>query len=341
MKKIFVYSMFAVAAVAMMSCGSKQSETQIEEVEALPKVEVQGVTSRMVSQEAVFTGTVEAEVVNNIAPQQPLRIKEIKVDVGDRVKKGQLLVTLDNSSLVQAKAQLDNAKTEYERTNELYEFGGASKSEWDARRMQYEMLQTAYNNLVENTTLISPISGVVTARNYDKGDMYSGAQPVLVIAQIKPVKIMINVSEPFFAKVKKGMQVFVTLDAYGEEVFKGKISRIYPVINQATHTFQVEVTLPNSNERVRPGMFARVTLPYGKVKNVVIPDQAVQKLLGSGDRYVYIYNPADSTVRYSKVELGRRMDTEFEVLSGVKNGEVVVTKGHMGITNGSKVEVVK
>ncbi|MBR5105728.1 MAG: efflux RND transporter periplasmic adaptor subunit [Alistipes sp.] len=341
MKKIFVYSMFAVAAVAMVSCGSKQSETQIEEVEALPKVEVQSVASRMVSQEAVFTGTVEADVVNNIAPQQPLRIKEIKVDVGDRVKKGQLLVTLDNSSLVQAKAQLDNAKTEYERTNELYEFGGASKSEWDARRMQYEMLQTAYNNLVENTTLISPISGVVTARNYDKGDMYSGAQPVLVIAQIKPVKIMINVSEPFFAKVKKGMQVFVTLDAYGEEVFKGKISRIYPVINQATHTFQVEVTLPNSNERVRPGMFARVTLPYGKVKNVVIPDQAVQKLLGSGDRFVYIYNPADSTVRYSKVELGRRMDAEFEVLSGVKSGEAVVTKGHMGITNGSKVEVVK
>ena len=341
MKKIFVYSMFAVAAVAMVSCGAKQSEAQVEEVVSLPKVEVQGVTSRMVSQEVVFTGTVEAEVVNNIAPQQPLRIKEIKVDVGDRVKKGQLLVTLDNSSLVQAKAQLDNAKTEYERTNELYEFGGASKSEWDARRMQYEMLQTAYNNLVENTTLISPISGVVTARNYDKGDMYSGAQPVLVIAQIKPVKIMINVSEPFFAKVKKGMQVFVTLDAYGDEVFKGKISRIYPIINQSTHTFQVEVTLPNSNERVRPGMFARVTLPYGKVKNVVIPDQAVQKLLGSGDRYVYIYNPADSTVRYSKVELGRRMDTEFEVLSGVKNGEVVVTKGHMGITNGSKVEVIK
>ena len=340
MKQIFVYSMFAVAAVAMVSCGAKQSEAQVEEVVSLPKVEVQGVTSRMVSQEAVFTGTVEAEVVNNIAPQQPLRIKEIKVDVGDRVKKGQLLVTLDNSSLVQAKAQLDNAKTEYERTNELYEFGGASKSEWDARRMQYEMLQTAYNNLVENTTLISPISGVVTARNYDKGDMYTG-QPVLVIEQIKPVKIMINVSEPFFGKVKKGMPVSITLDAYGEEVFKGKIARIYPTIDQATHTFQIEVTIPNNNERVRPGMYARVTLSYGKQNNVVIPDRAVQKLMGSGDRYVFVYNPADSTVRYSKVELGRRLDNEFEVFSGVKSGEMVVTKGHMGITNGAKVELVK
>ena len=341
MKKIVLNSLFVAAAVAMVSCGAKQTAKQEEVVVALPKIEAQTVVSRVVTQEGYFTGTVEAQVVNNIAPQQPLRIKEIKVDVGDRVKKGQLLVTLDNSSLVQAKVQLDNAKKEYERTNELYEFGGASKSEWDARRMQYEMMQTAYNNLVENTTLISPISGVVTVRNYDTGDMYSGAQPVLVIAQIKPVKIMINVSEPYFAKVKKGMQVYVTLDAYGDEVFTGKIARVYPTINQATHTFQVEVMIPNANERVRPGMFARVTLPYGKKNHVVIPDLAVQKLLGSGDRYVYIYNPEDGTVRYSKVELGRRLDNEFEVISGVKSGEAVVVKGHMGITNGAKVELVK
>ena len=340
MRKIFLNSMFVVAAVAMVSCGSKQKTQQQEEVVALPKIEAQRVASRMVSQEATFTGTVEAQVVNNIAPQQPLRIKEIRFDVGDHVKKGDLLVRLDNSSLVQAKAQLDNAKKEYERTNELYEFGGASKSEWDARRLQYEVAQTAYNNLVENTTLISPISGVVSARNYDKGDMYAG-QPVLVIEQIKPVKIMINVSEPYFGKLKKGMPVYITLDAYGDEVFKGKIARIYPTINQATHTFQIEITIPNNNERVRPGMFARVTLPYGKKNNVVISDRAVQKLMGSGDRYVFVYNPADSTVRYSKVELGRRLDTEFEVYSGVKSGEMVVTKGHMGITNGSKVELVK
>ena len=340
MKKIILNSMFVVAAVAMVSCGSKKTAKQ-EEVVALPKIEVQTVTSRVVAQEGYFTGTVEANVVNNIAPQQPLRIKSIKVDVGDRVQKGQLLVTLDNSSLVQAKAQLDNAKKEWERTNELYEFGGASKSEWDARRLQYEVAQTAYNNLVENTKLISPISGIVTARNYDRGDMYSGAQPVLVVAQIKPVKIMINVSEPLFAKVKRGMSVNITLDAYGAEVFKGKIARVYPTIDQATHTFQVEVIIPNANERVRPGMFARVTLPYGKAKNVVIPDQAVQKLLGSGDRYVYVYNPADNTVRYSKVELGRRLDTEFEVLSGVKSGDIVVTKGHLGLTNGCKAELVK
>ena len=345
MKKIFLKSMFAVAAVAMVSCDALQKETknesQAEEVVVLPKVEVATAVSRVIAQEATYTGTVEAKVVNNIAPQQPLRIKDIKVDVGDHVKKGQLLVELDASTLVQTKTQLDNAKTEYERTNELYQCGGASKSEWESRRMQYELLQTTYDNLVENTTLVSPISGIVTARNYDKGDMYSGASPVLVVAQIKPVKIMINVSEPLFSKVKRGMPVHITFDAYGDECFDGKISRIYPTINAVTHTFQVEVTVANSKERVRPGMFARVTLPYEHKEGVVISDRAIQKLMGSGDRYVYVYNADDKTVRYSKVELGRRMDTEFEVLSGVKEGEMVVTTGHMRLTNGCQVELVE
>jgi RND family efflux transporter MFP subunit len=342
MKKIFLKSVFVVAAVSMVSCGAKKDKAQNSDAEVkIPVIEAEMAESRVVSQESVFTGVVEADVVNNIAPQQPLRIKDIMVDVGDEVKSGDLLVTLDNSSLVQAKVQLDNARDEYERTNKLYQVGGASRSEWDARRMQYEMAQTVYNNLTENTTLISPIAGVVTARNYDKGDMYSGAMPVLVISQIKPVKIKINVSEALFNNVKLGMPVFVTLDAYGDEKFDGKVSLIYPTINSATHTFQVEVTLPNRDERIRPGMYARVTLPYGERNNVVVPDSSVQKLMGSGDRYVFIYNPADSTVHYSKVELGRRMDTEFEILSGVEDGDMVVTTGHMRLTSGCKVTLVE
>ena len=339
MKKI----LFVVATVAMVSCGSNKEAAQQTEQEVavvLPKIEVQQASLREVSQEMLYTGTVEAQVVNKIAPQQPLRIKEIRFDIGDHVRKGDLLVRLDNSTLVQAKAQLENAKREYERTKELYKVGGASKSEYDARSLQYEVAQTTYSNLVENTTLISPISGIVTARNYDAGDMYAG-QPVLVVEQITPVKIKINVSESLFAKVKKDMPVNITLEAYGDEVFEGKVARIYPTINQATHTFQVEVAIANKNERVRPGMYARVTLPYGKNKSVVISDRAVQKLMGSGDRYVYIYNPADSTVRYSKVQLGRRVNAEFETLSGVNDGELVVTQGHIGLTNGCKVELVK
>lgn len=337
--KRLVNSLLVASVVLCASCDSKKKVQTEEVVESLPKIEVETASRESVVQQISFTGSVEAYAVNNIAPQQPRRIERILFDVGDRVNKGALLVKLDNSSLVQAKAQLDNAKVEYERANELYEFGGASKSEWDARRLQYEVAQSAYDNLVENTTLVSPVTGIVTARNYDNGDM-SGGQPILVVEQIRPVKIMINVSEKYFAYLKKNMKVYITLDSYGDEQFVGKIARIYPTIDGATRSFPVEVTLANTDERVRPGMFARVTLPYGKRNRIVISDRAVNKLMGSGDRYVFVYNPNDSLVRYSKVELGRRLGDRFEIISGVEDKEQVVVKGQVSLTNGCKAEVV-
>ncbi len=337
MKVILKSLLIASVAMAGVSCKEKKT-VQEEQTEKIPSVKVETVYSRDVAQQTTFTGTVEAYVLNNIAPQQPRRISRILVDVGDRVKAGQLLVELDRSALVQAKAQMENALKEYERTNELYEFGGASKSEWDARRLQYDVAKSTYDNMLENTTLVSPVSGIVSARNYDNGDM-AGASPILVVEQIRPVKIMINVSESLFSKVKRGMKIYVTFDAYGEEQFIGKVSRVYPTVDNATRTFQVEVSLPNSDERVRPGMFARVTMPYGVANHVVVPDRAIMKLMGSGDRYVYVYNPADGTVRYSKVELGRRMDAEYEILSGVENGEQVVVTGLNALSNGAKVEL--
>ena len=338
MKGTIVKSLLAICAIIGVSCSSKQSKQQQTAAEALPKVTVETVEKRNVTQQTSFTGTVEAFVTNNIAPQAPRRIQRLLVDVGDHVQKGQLLVKLDASALVQAKAQLENYKTEYERAKELYEFGGASKSEYDARKLAYEVAKSTYDNLEENTTLVSPVTGVVTARNYDNGDMAS-ALPVLVVEQIRPVKILINLSETLFSKVHKGMPVYVTLDAYGDEEFKGSITRIYPTIDNATRTFSVEVSLPNNDERVRPGMFARVTLPYGEAERVVISDRAVNKLMGSGDRYVWIYKPETQTVTYSKIELGRRMDNQFEVLSGVEAGDQVVVMGQLALTNGAKVEL--
>lgn len=337
----FVNSLLVICAVMAVSCGSSdkgaKSTEAVAEVE-VPNVEVATVAAREVVQQVIFTGNVEAEIVNNIAPQSPRRIKEIRFDVGDHVKQGDLLVSLENSALVQSKAQMDNAKVEYDRTDELYKIGGASKSEWDARRLQYEVAKASYENMLENTTLVAPISGIVTARNYDKGDM-TGGVPVLVIEQIRPVKIMINISEALFAKVRKGMKVYVTLEAYGDEQFTGTISRIYPTINNSTRTFQAEVTIPNKDERVRPGMFARVTLPYDTKNRVVAADRAVNKLMGSGDRYVYVLQ-ADGTVKYTKIELGRRMDSEWEILSGLEDGQTVVVKGQTALTNGCKVNVV-
>ena len=114
---------------------------------------------------------------------------------------------------------MENAKKEFERTSELYEFGGASKSEYDSRRLAYEVAKSTYDNLAENTTLVSPVAGVVSARNYDNGDM-SGNDPILVVEQIRPVKIMIGVSENLFSVVKRGMKVYVSISiAFSDGIY--------------------------------------------------------------------------------------------------------------------------
>lgn len=327
--------------LASVACSSKKgAEAATETVAevAKPKVTTAQVHIQDVDQQSVFTGNVEGYAVNNITPQQPRRITRLLVDVGDHVKKGQLVAELDNSALAQAKAQYENNKANFERSDELYKFGGESKANWQAMQTAYEVSKSTYENMLENTTLVSPISGVVTARNYDVGDMAAG-MPIFVVQRINPVKITINVSESLYTYIKKGMEVAVELDALPEQKFTAKVSRITPSIDASTRTFPVELTLANDKELVKPGMYARVTMNYGTRKNIVVPDMAVVKQLGSGNRYIYVYNQ-DGTVAYKKVELGRRFGDKYEILSGIADGDEVVTSGQIALKDGIAVEVV-
>ena len=341
MKTIFG-TMSAAAIILMVAgCGnSTQKQTEQAEVvaEVYPSVAVQQVFKQDVVQDATYTSTVQAYVKNNIVPQTAGRITKINVEVGDRVKKGQILAEIDKVQLQQAQLQLHNAEVELERLRALYEAGGLSKSDLDAIELQYNVSKTQVQNLIENTTLLSPIDGVITARNYDAGDMYSMSAPIFTVEQIKPVKLLVGISESDYSKIKKGDKVTVKADAFPDLTFDGKIERIYPTIDPATRTFTVEVVVPNNYSTLRPGMFSRVTVNFGTNRNVVIPDIAVVKQQGSGERFVYILNE-DGTVTYQRVELGRRMGTEYEVLSGVADSAMVVTGGQIRLKDGIKVSV--
>jgi RND family efflux transporter MFP subunit len=114
---------------------------------------------------------------------------------------------------------------------------------------------------------------------------------------------------------------------------------IYPTIDAGTHTFGVEVTINNSNMRVRPGMYSRVTLNFGTGESIVVPDVAVQKQAGANDKYIYVIE--DGVAKYSKVELGQRLGENYEIVSGIKEGDVVVTAGQVRLIDGSPVEIIK
>lgn len=353
MKKYIVYPL-CLATIALTACTGKDEKADSKSNEEnIPAVKVETVESRVVDQLGTYTASVEAQIVNNISSNMPNRIKQILVDEGQRVSAGQKVVVLDDVNTFSYETQVDNARANlknvevnYNRALELFKIGGGTKQQVDAMEIQLVNAKNALaqaertlRNARENTVLTSPISGVVTARNYDPGDM-TGNLPILTVARVQPVKIVINVTESELPRVHKGMPADIRFDTYGDELFKGVVSTVMPTVDPQSRTFGVEITLANADGKVLPGMFGRVTLNLGKADRVVVPDKAVVKQQGSGNQYIYVYN-SDGTVSFNQVQLGQRLGSEYELLSGVEPGSQVVVSGQARLANGVKVKVTK
>ncbi len=338
--------LFAGVLAVVAGCGNSQKKVQEGNAEAAPapvqatRVTVTSAVMQDVPQTETYASSVEAYAVNNIVPQGGSRIQKMNVDVGDFVSRGQVLAVMDRLNLEQARMKLVNDSTEYARIKGLFEEGGVSQSDFEAMELGYKVSRTTYENLLENTVLRAPISGVITARNYDRGDMYAMAQPIYVLQQITPVKILVGVSESDYTSVRRGQEVSITADAFPGKTFSGTVNRLYPTMDPVSHTFNVEVLVRNADRMLRPGMFVKATISFGQRRSIVLPDVAVVKQLGSGQRAVYILN-GDGTVRSSLVTLGRHFDTSYEVLSGVNEGDRVAVRGSSNLRDGSKVEVVE
>lgn len=339
MRKYF--GLMAVAAgMLLVSCGQKTDETTTQAVvETVAKVKIMEVKSQNLELVENFTATVEPVVKNNIVPGSPGRIRKIMVEVGDNVKKGQKLAQMDVANLSNLESQVANYKKIYQRVSELFEVGGASQQDLDGAKLQLTMAETNLKNLQENTFLLSPINGVVTAKNYDNDDIYNGQQPILTVMQMNPVQMKINVSETYYSTIRKNMPVEIKLDVYQDKVFKGKVNLIYPTIDEATRTFGIEILADNASSQIRPGMFSRVSIHMGSAEKILLPDLSIVKQSGSGEKFVYIHQ--NGTVNFVKVELGRRFDGSYEILSGVKVGDEVVIAGQSKLMDGAKVEIVK
>lgn len=331
---------FVAALVAAVACGNQGANNQsVVPAQTVPSVEIAVAQARDVPLENTYASTVQAEAVNNIAPQTGGRIRKINVEVGDYVVKGQILAEMDRLQLDQLELQVQNDEIEYERLKGLYNEGGVSQSDFEAAELGYKVRRTNLENVRENTILRSPITGFVSARNFDAGDLFSMSAPLFTVQQVTPVKLLVGISESEYSLVKKGDQVTLTVDAIPGRTFNGKIGRLYPTIDAATHTFKAEVTVPNTDRVLRPGMYARVKVNFGTRRSVVVPDQCLVKQEGTGTRFIYVLN-ADNTVSYLPVTIGRHMGREYEILEGLEDGQKVVLKGQSLLRDGIKVNVL-
>jgi len=335
-------SIVAASLVLLAGCanqGNKGTQATTAPAQAVkPTVSVVEASYENVPQTSLYSSTVQANVTNNIAPQSGGRIQKLNVDVGDFVSKGQILAEMDRVQLDQAELKLRNDETELERVRTLLAQGGISQADFDQLELACNVSRSSYKNLLENTVLRSPVSGVVTARNYDRGDMYAMAQPIYTVQQITPVKILVAISETEYTKVKKGDKVSLTADALPGKTFEGTVGRLYPTMDAATHTFNVEVIVPNGKRELRPGMYVRATVNFGDNRSITVPDTAILKMQGSGTRTVFVIND-EGLSELRMVSLGRHFDGKYEILSGLQEGEKVVYKGGSSLKAGVEVEI--
>ena len=200
----------------------------------------------------VYTSEIQPYKENDITPAASgVHIDRILVDVGSKVREGQLLLTLDPTQYNQQMVQLRTLEDDYNRLLPVYEAGGISTQQIEQAKATLDVQREVVGNLMKNIEVRSPLTGVVTARNNEPGDLFTNT-PILHVMQINPLKVIANVSEQYFRDVRVGMPVDLHVELFPDREFRGTVSLIYPALDPATRTFTVEVKVPNDAETLRP-----------------------------------------------------------------------------------------
>ncbi len=333
-------SIIFLSFLALAACSSKETATTTEaEVERTEKVSVTKLQSREIQREISLSTNLQGYLTQNVAPSLTGRIEHIYCEVGDRKKQGDDLVRMDQTQYKTTKLTYGNLEIEHARMKALRESGSVSQQQYDQVELQYNQTKENLEFLEQNTYVKAPFAGVISAKNYEDGELYGG-QPILVLTQINKLKALVSVPETYFPRIKAGMKLDVTSEIYPDKTFPAIVEVVYPTINAQTHTFDIKVVIPNSAELLRPGMYVTTTIGLGNENAIVVPYQSVEKLVGANDRYVFINN--NGRAKRVNVELGQRFDQDIEIISPeIKEGVELVTKGQHKLVDGMKIEIVK
>ncbi len=349
MKTIIKTGLFFIVAVAAISCqpGDAKKATDAVEAEKDFPVRVEKIQTRTITRTLEYNANLAAFKEIHYAPASPGRIDKINVEVGDRVKKGQILVETDKTQLLSAQTQLASAKDSYQRIKTLYEQGSIAEQQYEQTKTQYELARQSVDFLLQNTTLLSPVNGIVTGKYYENGELFSGAPntqagkaAVISLMQINPVKAIVSISQTHYEDVKEGMKALITTDVVPGEIFEGKITSIYPTIDPMTRTFKTEIIISNPEEKLRPGMSAAIELQIVESEILAVPAISVLKQSGTNNWYIFVND--NGTARQIEVEAGKRFDDQIEIISDeVREGMELIVEGQARLLQGSKIEVVK
>lgn len=341
--KLSMLALYMIIIAA--ACMSASNETVESSEEPAIPVKLMTIQKELIPRSVNYTADLMAWEEVHYAPASPGRISSIEVGVGSRVTRGQVLVEMDKTQLQQSLIQFQNMQAEFMRIDTLHKLESISEQQYEQAKAQYDLAKTNLEYMTENTTLVSPLNGIVTGKYYESGEIYSGGPnaatgkaAIISLMQINPLKAQIDVSERYFPLVKAGMQAQISTDIYPDQQFNGRVYLVYPTIDPNTRTFRVEIRIDNPREILRPGMFARVMLELEAIEAFVVPANAVIQQEGTNNRYVFMHE--NGVVRKVDVAIGQRFDDKLEIVSDeIQIGSELVSAGQANLLDGSKVSV--
>ncbi len=336
MKKNLFY---ALALLTLASCGGKENATALQSDEKAEQVKTTVLAPREIAREISISTNLQGYQTVNVSPSLQGKIEHIFVEVGDRKAEGDMLVRMDENQYKTTKLAMGNLQIELNRLEALLATGSVSQQQYDQIKLSYDQTQESLAFLEKNTYVKAPFSGVISAKNYEDGELYAG-QPIVVLTQINKLKALVAIPETYFPLVKAGMKLTVASEIYPGQTFPATIEVVYPTIDAATHTFQAKVVIPNASEKLRPGMYVTTTLGLGKQEAIVVPYQSVEKLVGSNERYVFIND--NGRAKRVAVKLGQRFDQDIEIIAPeITAGVEMVTTGQNKLVDGELINIVK
>lgn len=291
------------------------------------------------------TTSVEAKRRADVYSKRVGICQEIFVEEGDSVREGDLLARLDDAesrlAYEQAAARLEKAKSDYGRAVELHGGGLISEQVYQDLSVQHRLARADYGlakKRLEDTSIVAPLSGVVTRRHVKLSDLVNTTQPLFRIVDLVDLEAEVHIPEQDYAKVRAGQEAILRVDAFPDRSFPGRVTRKSPVIDAKSGTAGVTVSVRNPEAVLRPGMFVRVRIAVEvRTDALLLPREAIL-MQGEGRT---VYRVHDGTAREAVVQTGFQEGDRVEILEGITDGDLVVVRGHLGLQSGTKVRVLE
>jgi RND family efflux transporter MFP subunit len=289
----------------------------------------------------VYTGTIEGEEQANITAKLPERITAIKVKIGDAVSPGQLVAELDkagaSSQYYQAEAALENASRDLERMKALIKEGAISQQMLDGVQTQYTIAKANFEAVKSTVELTAPIQGIITHINGSVGDNASPMMPMMSVAKINSVKAVFMVGESDIVMCSTGKQVSITSEAKPGLNCYGSVVQISSSADEQSRSFEVKALFGNTSDRwFKPGMFCKVNMELQSRRGViVVPSSAI--IDRGSESFVFI--AGDGIAVQKPVVKGISDGISTEIISGVNDGDALITTGLAGLTDRSPIKV--